>query len=460
MPPSSSDPPVYKSHPLYRFRRHIIISDLAAILLFTVASLNSSSSSLEEYWFLAFIFVLLSGLLALADLWIWTVRKHDKEIKRYKRECQQATCHNCSRLVNVELSATASGSGMPVMVAGDTDAGLVLVSDENDDDNDKQKWPLKWIMILDFLIVGPLFFIVFCAMINGNNRGYYGYYDYSQMYLCYATVPIAYSIVLHARCWWREWKARQREAWLRELGLSVNSRDIVNDVENDAGDRLFTHRDSSSGMAVRSDTSNTKVSGASNAVEENRKLAAAVKAKLQTLNPEVVKALKSKGWLPVVSNTGERQPLLSSNTCTATHPQLDNSFERAGRPSHGNEDNSANDPITTRNADLIIMDLPDTNLTPDGTASTSDTSSTADLSEVHESQSSLQNRDETGEGGVDDPNLLDAPRSRVSSIERDKECFMGQDIVIDGEEIMVVRKAKKGKTRSQKGKGRASEAEL
>ena len=64
-------------------------------------------------------------------------------------------------------------------------------------------------MIVDFLLTGALFLVLLVMIFSDTHSTLFWDYNYwGERYLYYASVPVGYSMVLHARCWWRRGQGR------------------------------------------------------------------------------------------------------------------------------------------------------------------------------------------------------------------------------------------------------------
>lgn len=441
---------------------------------------------------MAIIGLIISSLVALADLCLWVQRKNekDKETKRREqrreqgRERQGDGCRVCLAAGTGE--AVSGGEGGPEVPSGGVGARPMLLNNndgkDDGDDDDKPKWPVKWIMILDFLLVGVLFWILLW-MLAAPIYPYWYYNPVGEFWKHYATVPMGYSMVLHARCWWRQFRAREKAAWLRGLISEVNGAGRGQDLEAGLQQRFAGNSAGRNNETRRAgiESSGSTAGGSSTVVESTKDLADAIKATVHQLNQESRKALSSKNWLPGVSDLGERRPLLSHESAHACTQHGGYNDHRCAYPSahvcqptqpesstaghvcvHGH-----NNPATNKNktgghltskgeVKPVGADRSNTNLTPSDSGDTSDTSSSStDLSESHVNLGKFDKNETHHDTGFQGQGVVDELTSRP----RNSKAALIYDNDDDDADIMVVKKSKKGKSKAQKGKKRDIEFE-
>lgn len=480
MSPSPTNPssPLYKSHPLYFFRRFIIISAVIGILLHAI-----SAASADVYTFALWIWggvaLLASGCLAVADLVIWAHQKHKEDMNRLGRA--KNICRICAE--RIESGDNANLATVAGITTSSQDALLDVITRNDDGDgegDDKPKWPVRWIVILDFLLTGTLCWIFLYEMFITNTDQYEYYESGSLLVRAWAIVPMGFSFVLHARCWWRQFRAKEKEAWIRGLALGIDR--VRQDDDIEAGmERIVDHRGHhlASGCERNGTCGDGRVVQTSPAVQKGNGVTASVRQIVNGLNREAIQAFTSKTWLPEWSDTGERQSLLAHDkrpqtgkdkymsdggrSCVRSYPHVCQSVgARSHLPHvhiHGSADYTDNDDVNGNSKDTeevksIAIDRTATYLTPSDSGVTNSTSSTASRSSRRRDngveQTKKQNSDETD---TEDEDV--AAGSTLLSLGSKHHHVVGRNDNNDNDDdadIMVIKKAKKGKARAQKHK--------
>ncbi|MBA7491866.1 hypothetical protein ES702_02414 [subsurface metagenome] len=268
-------------------------------------------------WDLAGMALVASALLALVDLIIWVCRKYEE---RTKRERDRGVCRVCSGWV--DGGGEDNGGNVAAAAFSSPQQGTVVDittrAEDGGGDGDKPKWPVRWIMILDFLMTGALLWMLVNEFIVVGAMSY-GRYPPEMVWVSYyAPVPMAFAAVLHARCWWRQFRAREKQAWLRELGFILgigwlrSSDDVKAGTERSVYPHAHCHgHGSGSSYQGRCACDSEGTNRILPIVQKRAGLADSVKETVKGLNREAMKALTSKNWLSDRSSTRERQALLA-----------------------------------------------------------------------------------------------------------------------------------------------------
>lgn len=432
-----------------------------------------------------------SALLALVDLIIWVCRKYEDRIRR---ERDRGICGVCSGRVGggeedngrdvagVAISSSQQGSFVD----------MTTRAEDGDGDGDKPRWPVKWIMILDFLMTGALLWMLLNEFIVVGAMSY-GRYPPEMVWVSYyAPLPMAFAAVLHARCWWRQFRVREKQAWLRELGFSLGIGWLRSSEDVEAGTERIIHphahchgHDSSSSHRGRCACGSEGTNRTLPIVQKRAGLADSVKETVKGLNREAMRALTSKNWLSDRSNTRERQALLTRDRRSQTgYTQSPSNGQEKCACSHshvyrsvGAEPNSVaqihdhepaglakNDDVNgnsghAREVKPVTIDRTTAYLTPSNSGVTSASCSTASSSTQSQGSRVVENKEEIGnETGLKDEDttgssaLLTHGGRTPRAIDVDGGVDDHEDI-----DIMVVKKPKKEKAKGQKqrkGKGK------
>lgn len=431
---------------------------------------------------IGFPVVVVSGFLALIDLFIWSHKRYEEEDARKERERQEVEggriCRVCARAVGDSGDGGGEQPGQEFLVntaaRGPTTGNAVTTGNDGGDDDKKPHWPLKWIMIVDFLLTGALFWVLLAMIFSDtHSTSFWDYNYFGERFLYYASVPVGYSMVLHARCWWRQLKARQRDAWLKEIeGTSRERGTTACDVERGTIGSV-------GGCCIHGDLTSCQLN-ASNAcagsgavtASSSTGLKSAVKSKAQELNDGLKAVLLPKGQSAVAE---ERRPLLWNETSHIDHleegQQNDRctcqaeSYWRSSRPKSDRtsihswacpvlkKEGRKQDSNAIRGRKPPSAHRQGASLTPSGADTTNDASSTASSTEVHDStegDNKVVDRDTYDRGVVD--NTSSSLIHDLPATSRDDDAY--------GVEVMVVKKSKKRKHKGLKGKGRDEADEI
>lgn len=240
----SPDPTPYKSHPLYRFRRLIIINAVIGLFLHVLAIASSRGNVIV--WVFGIIILLASASLALVDLFVWDHKKREEKLS------MAMGWPSCSCLAERTQPCLVSPhdhhdrgnapshfswfQSCPAHPTGPCPSTLQPCYTATTDqvqihphalrtipcnDTHSPGWPLRPIMILDFLLAGLLAWWATMEIVSSPNWSYYYGDGASTVVRAYATLPTLVAAVLHAKCWWRAFRAREKEAWARQLGVQV-----------------------------------------------------------------------------------------------------------------------------------------------------------------------------------------------------------------------------------------------
>lgn len=418
--------------------------------------------------------LVLSGLLALADLCIWLHRKQEKE-REQAWERQGRLCRMCARRDDNGRDGVNVTQAAAIRPCHPVDASPITFDDyDNDGGNDKPIWPIRWIRMADFLLAGALLWTVVVVLNVSCPGSYYeDAFSLAWMTKYYSTVPIGYSAIVHARCWWRQYRAKEMQKWVRTLGLGRGAMRIADDVES--CETVPVNGTYQKGKSASRNTYSIVEDEEESANQDTKGLTNSVKATVRGLNREASKALSCKNRLARVSDSQERQPLLSDTGSNARRVRpIGSGAERcnclpvcscytlpleSGRTCtyafiDSTDDNLGNraDSATIRLSEETATGLSTRKATRSGTDSVSDSSSTADSCGSHQDRTKNEKNDRAD---IDDSIIA----SHLNATPHDHEA---SPVIVndeDDEDIMVVKKAKKGKAKLQKGKKRDTEVE-
>lgn len=465
-----STSPLYKSHPLYFFRRFIIVSALTGILLHALGAATANEYTIAV-WIWGGFTLIASATLALADLFIWAHQKHEEVVTRLEHD--RRICRTCDAQIQPGEDLNGASVAGACIAPQDTLVNMITQNDHSDgNDDDKPKWPVRWIMILDFLLTGVLCWMLFCEMFIADSAQYGQYYpDPGFLVRPWAIVPMGFCLVLHARCWWRQFRAKEKEAWLRRLTLGIQEYRQGDDVEAVVDRNMCSHDGYLTPVGEAHNTCGSRrVERTSLPVQKGKGVTASVKDIVKGLNREAVQALTSKVWLPETAVNGERQSLLKhgrsvwtgnqmshkDGKCVCSPPHTCNFVGPRANLAHGYDsadhmrsDDVCHDPHDTQEVEPIAIDRTASYLTPSDSGVTSTTSSTASSSNRGPENILNESKVASGETNIEDEEAV-ANSTMLSHRGRPLHIVDKYGDGKDDVDIMVVKKAKKGKSKVQK----------
>lgn len=203
--------PSWKTHPLYKLRKALLIVDGVAIFL-------ALCDMLADYVSVGLrVFdVLLLGFSLGFVLWDLVSYSHQQAVRlflpRHNNVRRQQSCNVCASATtqnNADIEASAAlHNGTNVAGGGG--------HDDDHDDGDKLDWPRLALVIID-AILAALLFLSYITSLGAMNIPY-GWRPPGLIFITvYAGMAVLVAAVLHAICFWKELMARRQQKWLRQL---------------------------------------------------------------------------------------------------------------------------------------------------------------------------------------------------------------------------------------------------